>query len=79
MSVITDRLAACFQAVSPDISIPDIQHLNLDSVETWDSVATVTLFAIIEEEFGIDLTFEDVKADYSFNGILNCLTERANI
>ena len=76
MNELENRLATCFKSVLPDLPLVDIQKANPDSIEGWDSVAIVTLFAVIEEEFGIEISIDDVKSDHTFQGILNCIKAR---
>jgi acyl carrier protein len=76
MTETEERLAICFKSVFSEVSLPEISKADPNSVEDWDSVATVTLLALIEEEFGIDLTIDDLKSDYSFKGILNYISTK---
>jgi acyl carrier protein len=76
MNELENRLATCFKSVLPDLPLVDIQNANPDSIEGWDSVAIVTLFAVIEEEFGIEISIDDVKSDHSFRGILTCIKSK---
>jgi acyl carrier protein len=76
MNELEDRLAACYKSVLPDLPLAEIQNSKPDSIEGWDSVAIVTLFAVIEEEFGIEISIDDVKSDHTFQGILNCIKAR---
>jgi acyl carrier protein len=69
------RLAACFLAVFPDLPPDDIAKASSASVAAWDSVASVTLFAVVEEEFGISMEVEDLARVDSFHGILSYLEE----
>ena len=46
-------------------------HYN---VSRWDSVASVTLFATIEEEFGVEVDLQDLARMVSFETILGYLT-----
>jgi acyl carrier protein len=73
---IRERLTDCFAAVFPDLprqDIPKVDHYNL---ARWDSVASVTLFATIEEEFGLELDLEDLPALVSFEKILSYLSTK---
>jgi len=67
------RLAACFSDVLPELTAEEISQAGADSVVGWDSVTTVTLIAVIEEEFGVDIEIEDPAQFDSFQGILNYL------
>jgi acyl carrier protein len=69
------RLAACFLAVFPEIAPEEIQQATSASVESWDSVAVVTLLAVVEEEFGISIDVEDPSRFDSFKNILGYLQE----
>lgn len=66
MDSIDVRLARCFGAVFPAIAHADIPDAAPTTVSGWDSVATVTLIATIEEEFGIELDLEAIGGALSF-------------
>jgi acyl carrier protein len=70
------RLIRCFQAVFRELSEPQAARANNLSVAAWDSVATVTLAATVEEEFGIQLQGEDIERLNSFHSYLNFLEGR---
>jgi acyl carrier protein len=67
------RLVECFSAVVPELTAEEITRASSDSVTGWDSVTTVTLIAVIEDEFGISIEIEDPVQFDSFQGILNYL------
>ena len=69
------RLAACFSAVLPELAPEEISQASAESVESWDSVTTVTLLAVLEEEFGISIDVEDPARFDSFKNILTYLQE----
>jgi len=75
MDEMEKRLAACFSAVLPGLAPEEISKASAASVESWDSVATVTLLAVVEEEFGISIAIEDPARFDSFKNILNYLQE----
>ena len=62
MDEITTRLKACFQIVFPALPEALIPSASPASVAAWDSVATVTLVNVIEDEFGIQVDY-DLLAD----------------
>lgn len=66
MDEIEERLVACFRTVFPDLDEGSIQTLSNTSIAGWDSVATVTLIAVVEEEFGISVPLEEFDAMSSF-------------
>jgi acyl carrier protein len=69
------RLANCFCAVFPELSIEEILHASPATVQSWDSVAIVTLLTVIEEEFGISIEEDDPAKFDSFQRILSYLEE----
>lgn len=73
MNEMESRLATCFTSVLPTLSITEIEKANPDSVPGWDSVATVTLFAVVEEEFGVEIGLTDLKSGITFQNILTCI------
>ncbi len=75
MDEMEKRLAACFSAVLPELAPEEISQASATSVESWDSVATVTLLAVVEEEFGISIDDEDPARFDSFKNILTYLQE----
>jgi acyl carrier protein len=73
MDELRSRLDKCFSAAFPKLAhdqIPDADTLNL---KDWDSVASVTLFAIIEEEFGLELELSELPQLVSYRNILGYL------
>jgi acyl carrier protein len=75
MDEMEKRLAACFSAVLPDLTPEKIIQASATSVDRWDSVTTVTLIAVIEEEFAISIEDVDPAKFDSFENILAYLQE----
>jgi acyl carrier protein len=67
------RLANCFLAVFPELSADEISGATSASVQSWDSVAGVTLLAVVEEEFGVTIDSSDISNFSSYDGILQYL------
>jgi acyl carrier protein len=76
MPELEDRLASCFAVVFPDLSAAEIRRASNTSVATWDSLATVTLISLIEEEFTISLPPDDFEYLVSFDLTADCLKRR---
>ena len=70
------RLMGCFVAVFPALTQEQIVRADHHSVSRWDSVASVTLFATIEEEFGVEVDLQDLARLVSFETILGYLTSK---
>jgi acyl carrier protein len=68
-----DRLLKCFMAVFPSLSRADISKADAANTEGWDSVASVTLFATIEEEFNTQIDLQDAASLLSFSALLDYL------
>lgn len=60
------RLAACFRAVFSDLNEDRVRDASTDTLASWDSLASLTLASVIEEEFGIwlDPTAEPPLGSY---------------
>jgi acyl carrier protein len=76
MSNTDERLKKCFSVVFPDLSADEIPRCSSASVATWDSLATVTLVSVIEEEFGITIAPEDYEYMISFELVSQCLESK---
>jgi acyl carrier protein len=75
MDEMEKRLAACFSAVLPELTAQEIPQASATSVKSWDSVATITVIAVVEEEFGISIEVEDPAQFDSFQRMLAYLRE----
>ena len=73
MDNVEERLENLFKTVFPDLPFEKIRQASQDSVETWDSVAAITLLNLIEEEFGIQMDFDDIGDLTSFSRIAEYL------
>ena len=71
-----ERLTRCFAAVFPSLNGNQILDATASTVQGRDSVASVTLFAMIEEEFRFELDLHDLAELTSFAKILDYLSKR---
>lgn len=71
MSAIEDRLLGVFQAAFQDATDDALRAADATTFEDWDSLATVTVISLVQEEFDVDiapdeavelLSFEKLKA-----------------
>jgi acyl carrier protein len=67
------RLMKCFAAVFPGLPAAKMAAATPESVPAWDSVANVTLLAVVEEEFGITVDVDDLETLTSFDALLDYL------
>jgi acyl carrier protein len=58
MDDLNRRLVKCFRLVFPELPEPDIPAASPDSLHAWDSVATITLINVVEDEFGIEVDLD---------------------
>jgi acyl carrier protein len=77
MTDVDRRLIGCFQVIFPDLRETEIPHATQDSVAAWDSVATVTLANVIEEEFGIEVDLERLAELDSFDRMRSYVQSQA--
>jgi len=73
MSDARERLIKCFGAVFPDLPASEVPRASSGSVDGWDSLATVTLLGVVEEEFRIAVDVGDFDALNSFESLLGYL------
>ena len=76
MPDVQGRLLKSFAAVFPDLAEAELEKASAGSVGAWDSLATVSLLSVIEEEFGVQVPPEDFESFVSFELILDYLQGR---
>ena len=67
------RLVHCFAAAFGSLGPEEIRRADVTSLAEWDSVASMTLVALIEEEFQLRIDVSDIPRLRSFTCILNYL------
>jgi len=50
-----DRLARCFASVFPTLTMEEIRQLSFHETGVLDSLSIVTLAAVIQEEFNVEI------------------------
>jgi acyl carrier protein len=66
MSEMDVRLLRCFASVFPELSEAELRTVTIDSAGHWDSLSTVTLAALVQEEFNIEIEPETIQQLTSF-------------
>jgi acyl carrier protein len=69
------RLGKCFARVFPDLNQEQMLQASAGNLTKWDSLATLNLLALIEEEFGTNIDLDDLE-EASFKSFLG-LIERS--
>ena len=68
------RLAGCFRAAFPDLDPTKIETASTDTVPSWDSMYTLNIVALVEEEFDIMIGIDEIGALASFAAFEACVT-----
>lgn len=76
MDDIQQQLLACFQAVFPNEEENALAVLSQATHPAWDSLASVTLVRVIEEQFGIQMDLFDIEELDSFHAVEAYLRHR---
>lgn len=73
------RLIRCLRAVFPELrSDEEALHARASGVAAWDSLATVTVAAAVEEEFDVQVNPGELEKLDSFERYLGWLNGRAS-
>ena len=77
MSEQPDKLLRCFASVFPSLQSQELPAASTQSLEAWDSLATVTLAALVEQEFGVEVNLLDLAELTSFAAFQNYIDRRS--
>jgi acyl carrier protein len=70
------RLRDCFAAVFPSAAPGELEQASTETLTDWDSLATVRLVAVVEEEFEVVLELEDLEQLNSFERVYHLVEAR---
>jgi acyl carrier protein len=73
MPELDDRLTRCFASVFPALGPNQIRQASVESVPTWDSLAAVTLIAILEQEFDTQIDLMEMPELTSYHAVRDYL------
>jgi acyl carrier protein len=73
MDELEQRLSNCFQTVFTGIDAAAIGAATPSTVAGWDSVASIKLLNVIEEEFQIEIDLDQISELDSFPRIVEYL------
>ena len=76
MDNLDHRLVRCFSSVFPQLDEAQIRNASVDSVPEWHSLASVTLVALLQEEFGVQVGLTDLPNLVSFSAVQNYVQHR---
>ncbi len=72
---LAERLTECFREAFPGLSDDTIRSAIYEDLDEWDSLASLSLVAIVEDEFNVTLPDEVVADLTSYELILATLAE----
>jgi acyl carrier protein len=75
----TAVLQRCFAAVFPELPPDEISSASVDTVPEWDSLASLTLVAVLEEEFGVEISELDLPDLTSFAAVREYLQRKERL
>jgi acyl carrier protein len=78
MDAPTTRLVKCFATVFPDLNEEQTLQASAAGLTQWDSLATLNLMALIEEEFGLSIDLDDLEAP-SFKSLLEMIETNGQV
>ncbi len=73
MSELDDRLRRCFASVFPSLPPDQIHAATVESVPAWDSLAAVTLIAVLEQEFNTQIDLMELPELTSYQAVRDYL------
>ena len=69
MPELDDRLMLCFASVFPALPQNQIHAASVESVPAWDSLAAVTLIAVLEQEFNTQIDLMELPELTSYQAV----------
>ncbi|MEO8657195.1 MAG: acyl carrier protein [Bryobacteraceae bacterium] len=76
MSDLDARLSSLFLAAFPGLDVGAVRAATQDSTAGWDSVATVMLASLVEEEFGEGFDMDEAADWSSYQAVRLSLEKR---
>jgi acyl carrier protein len=73
MSELDDRLTRCFASVFPSLEAHQIHAASVETVPAWDSLAAVTLIAVLEQEFDAQIDLMELPELTSYQTVRDYL------
>jgi acyl carrier protein len=74
-----DRLMRCVASAFPSATPDDIRTAKFDAMPGWDSLRGVTLLAVLDEEFGVQIDLPELLELETFDAVKRYLLQRGVI
>jgi len=76
MTELDNRLTRCFASVFPALEAHQIHTASVESVPAWDSLAAVTLIAVLEQEFNTQIDLMEMPELTSYHAVRDYLQKQ---
>lgn len=76
MDDLTMRVLGCFRTVFAGVPDDQLEGASTTTLEKWDSVASITLVNVIEEEFQMEFDYDAIPELTSFQAVVEYLKAR---
>lgn len=73
MNDLDARLTTCFVNAFPALDPAAASSATSDTMPDWDSMASITLMTLVQEEFGVDLDLERMEDFNSYEKLRSWL------
>jgi len=73
MPELDDRLTRCFASVFPALGPDQVREASVETVSAWDSLAAVTLIAVLEQEFDTQIDLLEMPELTSYQAVRDYL------
>jgi acyl carrier protein len=77
MPLDNERLRRCFTSTFPGASASEIETARIDDMQGWDSLRGVTLLAVLEEQFALQMDMEDLLALGTYDAVREYLEQHS--
>ena len=74
-----DRLVRCFASAFPSATPDEIRTAKFDAMPGWDSLRGVTLLAVLDQEFGVQIDLPELLELETFDAVKRYLLQRGAI
>ena len=78
MHNVPERVAACFRTVFPNLSDVQIATASANTLVEWDSLTSINLLTVMEEEFGVRVPHDEFGNLTSYQRIVDCFEGLVN-
>ena len=78
MNSVQARVEQCFRTALPELPEEELPRATMCSLAQWDSLSTLVLVSLIEEEFGMQIPPDDLGDFVSFELIVDYLQAKCD-